>query len=79
MKLYDSGVYLIDGVQLIPDNEDAEARLAMEGVSCSVSTARRGTIAWSILHAHNKSGDDEKLQIHFDKMTSHDITYVGII
>ena len=79
MKLYDSGVYLIDGVQLIPDNEDAEARLAMEGVSCSASTARRGTIAWSILHAHNKSGDDEKLQIHFDKMTSHDITYVGII
>ncbi|MBP3878072.1 MAG: hydratase [Lachnospiraceae bacterium] len=79
MKLHDDGVYLIDGLTLIPDNEDAAARLASEGLSAAGYEARKGTIAWSILHSHNESGDEEKLRIHFDKMTSHDITYVGII
>ena len=79
MRLHDTGVYLIDGTRLIPDTEDAGALLAKEGVTASKEQARRGTIAWSILHEHNTSGDDEKLRIHFDKMTSHDITYVGII
>ena len=79
MKLYDGGAYLIDGTKLIPDGPDAGAILAKEGLSAAAGEARRGTIAWSILHDHNKSGDEEKLQVHFDKMTSHDITYVGII
>ncbi len=79
MKLYDSGVYLVDGACLIPDGPDAGAVLAGSGVTCGKEEARRGTIAWSILHDHNESGDDEHLRIHFDKMTSHDITYVGII
>ncbi len=96
MKLYDTGVYLVDGSRLIPDDGNAGAVLAKEGVrgffpeegsapgvcggmDSPAKEARRGTIAWSVLHAHSKSGDEEKLQVHFDKMTSHDITYVGII
>ena len=79
MKLYDTGVYLIDGTRLVPDGEEAGALLAKEGLCVPKEEARRGTIAWSILHAHNKSGKDKKLRIQFDKMTSHDITYVGII
>ena len=79
MKLYDGGVYLLNGSKIVPDNTDAAAVLAQEGCTASKEQARRGTIAWSILHDHNRSGDDEKLRIRFDKMTSHDITYVGII
>ena len=45
----------------------------------SLSAAKKGTIAYRILKAHNTSGDMEKLRIRFDKLTSHDITYVGII
>ena len=79
MKIHSGGVYLINGTKLIPDTADADALLAKEGISTSKERSRRGTIAWSILHNHNESGDEEKLRIHFDKMTSHDITYVGII
>ena len=79
MILHDRGVYLIDGERLIPDGADAGELLAAEGLSVSASRARKGTIAWSILHNHSVSGDEEKLRVHFDKMTSHDITYVGII
>ena len=79
MKLYDGGVYLLDGERIIPDSSEAPKLLAHEGCTQTKEQARRGTIAWSILHDHNQSGDDEKLRIRFDKMTSHDITYVGII
>ncbi len=79
MKIHDTGVYLVGGKTLIEDGKDAQALLAKEGCQTQKDQARRGTIAWSILHDHNISGDDEKLQIRFDKMTSHDITYVGII
>ena len=79
MRLYDGGVYLLNGSKIVPDNTDAAAVLSQEGCTASKEQARRGTIAWSILHDHNRSGDDEKLRIRFDKMTSHDITYVGII
>ena len=79
MKLYDGGVYLLDGEKIIPDSSEAPKLLAREGCTQTKEQARRGTIAWSILHDHNQSGDDEKLHIRFDKMTSHDITYVGII
>lgn len=60
-------------------SEPAAGAGAKAGLSAAGAAARKGTIAWSILHDHNRSGDDEKLRIHFDKMTSHDITYVGII
>ena len=79
MKLYDGGVYLLDGEKIIPDSSEAPKLLAREGCTQTKEQARRGTIAWSILHDHNQSGDDKKLRIRFDKMTSHDITYVGII
>ena len=71
MKLYDTGVYLQNGKEIIPA---AEAQLPV-----SREDAARNTIAYSILKAHNTSGNMDKLQIKFDKLTSHDITFVGII
>ena len=71
MKLYDTGVYLQNGQEIIPENQ-ADLPVAKE-------EAAKNTIAYSILKAHNKSNNMEKLQIKFDKLTSHDITFVGII
>ena len=71
MKLYDTGVYLQNGQEIIPENQ-ANLPVAKE-------EAARNTIAYSILKAHNKSDNMEKLQIKFDKLPSHDITFVGII
>ena len=71
MKLYDTGVYLQNGQEIIPENQ-ADLPVAKE-------EAAKNTIAYSILKAHNKSDYMEKLQIKFDKLTSHDITFVGII
>ena len=71
MKLYDTGVYLQNGQEIVPENQ-ANLPVAKE-------EAARNTIAYSILKAHNKSDNMEKLQIKFDKLTSHDITFVGII
>ena len=65
MKLYDGGVYLLDGEKIIPDSSEAPKLLAREGCTQTKEQARRGTIAWSILHDHNQSGDDEKLRIRF--------------
>ncbi len=66
VKLTEQGVFLKDGK--IIDNSDL-----------SPAEARKNTIAYSILNAHNKSGNDENLKIKFDALVSHDITYVGII
>ena len=71
MKPYDTGVYLQNGQEIIPENQ-ANLPVAKE-------EAAKNTIAYSILKAHNKSDNMEKLQIKFDKLTSHDITFVGII
>ena len=71
MKIYDTGVYLQNGQEIIPENQ-ANLPVAKE-------EAAKNTIAYSILKAHNKSDNMEKLQIKFDKLTSHDITFVGII
>ena len=79
MKLYENGVYLIDGVQIIEDDRDAAAKLAQQGLAADKAEAARGTMAYGILESHNISGNMSKLQIKFDKMTSHDITFVGII
>ena len=79
MKLYENGVYLIDGVQIIEDDRDAAAKLAQQGIAADKAEAARGTMAYGILESHNISGNMSKLQIKFDKMTSHDITFVGII
>ena len=71
MKLYDTGVYLMNGQKIVPE--------ALADIPVSREEAAKNTIAYSILESHNTSGNMEKLQIKFDKLTSHDITFVGII
>ena len=78
IKLHDGGVYLADG-RLIEDNAEAPAALKAAGKEASRETAAQGTMAYGILKAHNTSGNMDKLKIKFDKLTSHDITFVGII
>ena len=80
ITLEKTGAYLIGGTTLIPDDADAKARLQAEGV-CPVSKegAATGTMAYHILKEHNVSDDMQELRIKFDKLTSHDITFVGII
>ena len=76
----DKGCYLVNGVTIVPDDQEASAKLESQGFGdVSKETARENTIAYGILKAHNTSGNMEKLRIKFDKLTSHDITYVGII
>ncbi|MBQ9708010.1 MAG: hydratase [Firmicutes bacterium] len=79
MKLYENGIFLINGKEIIEDNGDAAAKLAQRGIAADKKEAAKGTMAYGIISAHNTSGNMEKLQIKFDKMTSHDITFVGII
>ena len=80
MKLFEQGVYLVGGNQLVEDNQEAAAKIkSLTGKSVTKEEAAKGTIAYGILEAHNTSGNMNELQIKFDKLTSHDITYVGII
>ena len=80
MKLYDSGVYVVGGNKLIEDTLEAAAALRQAvGREISREEARKATIAWGIMDAHNKADDDNQLRLVFDSLTSHDITYVGII
>ncbi len=80
MKLYEKGAYLLGGTELIAEGPDAEAQIKQKtGKDVSKETAAKNTIAYGILENHNTSGNMEHLQIKFDKLTSHDITYVGII
>ncbi len=80
VKLYNSGAYLLNGKEIVADDEDAPALLAGRLATVpSKEEAKKRTIAYGILEAHNTSGDMEKLQLRFDKLASHDITYVGII
>ena len=74
VKLYEDGIYLCGGSEVVPAAEAAE-----RGITQTPEDAKRGTIAYSILQAHNTSGDPEALKIRFDAMASHDITFVGII
>ncbi|BAK46818.1 aconitase A [Clostridium sp. SY8519] len=79
MKLYDNGVYLLDGTRLVEDGPDAQAQLAAAGRKADKASAAEATMAYGILKAHNTSGNMDQLKIKFDKLTSHDITFVGII
>ena len=80
MKLYEGGAYLINGSQIVADAPDAaEAVKGMSGETVTKEEAAKNTIAYGILKEHNTSGSMEKLKIKFDKLTSHDITFVGII
>ena len=71
VKLYNEGVYLINGTKIVAESEARPEWKKEE--------AKKGTIAYSILEKHNTSGNMEQLKIRFDAMTSHDITFVGII
>jgi len=80
MKLYENGVYLVNGKEIVEDNAEASAKISsLTGKSASKEDAKKGTMAYGILESHNTSGNMDKLQIKFDKLTSHDITFVGII
>ena len=80
INLYDGGAYLVNGNELVKDDSEASAKLkAMTGSEVSKEAAKEATMAYSILKSHNTSGNMDKLKIRFDKLTSHDITFVGII
>lgn len=79
IKLYDTGAYLLNGTELVADTEDAAKILASKGITTTKDEASKNTMAYGILEKHNTSGNMEQLKIKFDKMTSHDITFVGII
>ena len=78
VKLHDGGVYLINGETLVPEAEAAKVE-QMTGRAVAKEEAKKGTIAYGIMKAHNQSDTMDKLQIKFDAMVSHDITFVGII
>lgn len=78
VKLYDGGVYLVNGTNIVKENE-REKLTAEYHKEITPEVARKGTIAYGIMEAHNTSGNMEHLKIKFDAMTSHDITFVGII
>ena len=79
VTLFDGGAYLINGTELVQDGQAAAGYEASTGNKLSKEEAAKNTMAYQILQAHNTSGNDKKLQIKFDKLTSHDITFVGII
>ena len=80
IELTQGGAYLLNGTEIVPDSADAAAQIKNKtGRDVSKSEAAKNTIAYGILESHNTSGNMEKLKIKFDKLTSHDITFVGII
>lgn len=80
IKLYDGGAYLVNGMDIVPDGKEAQAAVKEKtGKDISKEEAAKETIAYRILEEHNTSGNMDKLKIKFDKLTSHDITFVGII
>jgi len=78
VRLYENGVYLFGGKDIVEEKDLQKAGLPADK-KVSKEEARKGTIAWSILKDHNTSGDMKKLKIRFDAMASHDITFVGIV
>ena len=80
IELQNGGAYLVRGSDVVPDGPEAAARIqSLTGKTPDQKEAARNTIAYRILEAHNTSGNMEQLKIKFDKMISHDITFVGII
>ena len=80
VKLSNGGAYLINGTEVVEDSSDALAAVASKtGFLGTKEEAVKNSIAYSILESHNTSGNMNELKIKFDKLTSHDITFVGII
>lgn len=78
INLFSEGAYLVNGTTLVKESEKEKLN-QMTGNVPDKEEAAKQTIAYGILKEHNTSGNMEKLQIKFDKLTSHDITFVGII
>ena len=78
IQLSNGGIYLVHGKNLIPENEVKKVESIL-GRKVDKEEAHKGTIAYRILEKHNQSSDMKHLKIKFDALTSHDITYVGII
>ncbi len=76
VRLYDRGVYLVNGTEIAKDEKEVKGKTGQE---ISSEDAAKQTMAYRILEAHNTSENMDRLQIKFDKLTSHDITFVGII
>ena len=80
VTISEGGAYLVNGTEIIPDSAGATAAIKSKtGVEITKEAASKNTIAYGILEKHNTSGNMDKLKIKFDKLTSHDITFVGII
>ena len=79
ITLYDTGAYLLNGSELVKADSEGEHTLKNKGINISKDEAAKNTMAYDILEKHNTSGNMEQLKIKFDKLTSHDITFVGII
>ena len=79
ITLSKGGAYLLGGTEVVLDAEDVMEQLKSKtGKDVTKEEAKKNTIAYSILRDHNTSDNMDKLQIKFDKLTSHDITFVGI-
>ena len=78
IKLYDEGIYLVKGQEIVPESEAGKVE-ALTGRKADKDEAKKGTISYGILKAHNQSDNMDQLKIKYDELTSHDITYVGII
>ncbi len=78
VKLYDEGIFLVNGEKIFPENQAAQVE-DFTGYPADKTRNAKGTIAYQILRKHNESGSMEHLKLKFDAMASHDITYVGII
>ena len=80
IQLYDGGAYVLNGTEIIADTAEGASILAGKlGNVPEKKEAKKQTIAYGILKDHNTSDNMDKLKIRFDKLTSHDITFVGII
>ena len=79
ITLSKGGAYLINGTEVIEDGQEELLKSKLGDKYLSKEDAAKNTIAYGILKNHNTSGNMDKLQIKFDKLTSHDITFVGII
>ncbi|MGN0431331.1 MAG: hydratase [Lachnospiraceae bacterium] len=80
IELLQGGAYLVNGTEIVADTPEAAQEITSKtGKTVTKEEAARQTIAYDILASHNTSGNMDKLKIKFDKLTSHDITFVGII
>lgn len=79
ITLSKGGAYLINGTEVIEEGQEELLKSKLGDKFLSKEEAAKNTIAYDILKNHNTSGSMDKLQIKFDKLTSHDITFVGII